>query len=99
MSADCRVYLTPEEAASGTTRMIRPRGGDWIEVTIPPTRHDTVVQVPTGPGVVRIHVTVVPPGLSAPDAPVGRRSSWRIGLLVVAALAIVVVLLILRRGY
>lgn len=101
MSAERRVYLTPEEAASGTTRMIRPRGGDWVEVSIPPTRHDAVLRLTAGPGEVRIRVTVVPPGLSAPDAPATSdawRASWRIGLLVVAALAGLVVVVLVVRG-
>ena len=99
MSAESRVYLTPEEAASGTTRMIRPAGGDWAEVTIPPTRHGALLRLSAGDHEVRIRVTVVPPGLSAPSVPV--RSTWGVPVrtavvLIVTLVCAVVVLLVLR---
>ena len=100
MSAESRVYLTPEEAASGTTRMIRTAGGDWVEVAIPPTRHGSVLRLPAGEHEVRVRVTVVAPGLSAPSAPV--RSTWgvpvRTAVVLIAVLIGALIVLLVLRG-
>lgn len=103
MSGERRVYLTPEEAASGTTRMIRPAGGDWVEIAIPPTRHDALLRLPAGSREVRVRVTVVRPGLADPDSidPSGlswRQHTVRIGLVLLVVLVVLVVAAVIRHA-
>lgn len=100
MAAQIRVYLTPEEAEHGTTRMVRPGGGHWVEVSIPPTRHDAVVPLSTERGEVWVRVTVVPGGISGSDIR-GGRTGWRasvwLGIVaLVGMLGLIVVLLVVR---
>jgi hypothetical protein len=99
MAAQIRVYLTPQEAEHGTTRMVRPPDGRWVQVSVPPTPGDAVLSLPSEFGDVRVHVTVVPPGISGPDVRGGLRGwrvSARVGLAVlVTVLGLTTVLLIM----
>lgn len=94
MSGERRVYLTPEEAASGTTRMVRLSGGGWVEITIPPTRHDALLRLPAGSREVRVRVIVVPPGLADPD-PIGASTVHWWPHVVYIGLALLVILVVL----
>jgi hypothetical protein len=96
-----RIYLTPEEAESGTNRMIRPPGGRWVEMAIPPTRHNAVLHLVSEYGLVRVRVTVVPPGLSgsATGTASGRwRSSLRIVLAVLIGVLCLVAVVVAMRS-
>lgn len=96
MAAQIRVYLTPEEAEHGTTRMVRPAGGHWVEVSIPPTRHDAVI---VASGDVRVRIVVVPSGIDGVDSrsQTGWHASARIGAVVlIGMLALIAVLLVVR---
>jgi hypothetical protein len=93
MAAQIRVYLTPQEAEHGTIRMVRPPDGRWVQVSVPPTPGDAVLVLPSEFGDVRVHVTVVPPGISGPDARGGRRG-WRVSARVGAAVLVIVLGLI-----
>lgn len=104
MAAQIRVYLTPQEAEHGTTRMVRPPDGRWVQVSVPATPGDAVLLLPSEFGDVRVHVTVVPPGISGPDARGARRwrVSARVGVAVlVTMLGLIALLLImlLQRNF
>ncbi|HEY4458881.1 MAG TPA: hypothetical protein VGN81_31500 [Pseudonocardiaceae bacterium] len=96
MAAQIRVYLTPEEAEHGTSRMVRPAGGRWVEVSIPPVHHDDVIVVN---GEVRVRVVVVPSGIDGVDSrsQTGWHASARVGAVVlIGMLALIAVLLVVR---
>lgn len=101
MAGEIRVYLTPEEAESGTTRMIRPAGGRWVEVSIPPTHHAADLLLTSEHGEFCVRVTVVPPGISGTDPgteQTGWRTSARISVAVVLGILGVAVTLLAVRG-
>lgn len=102
MAAQIKVYLTPEEAERGTTRMIRPAGGRWVEVRIPPTGDDELLPVAGEFGEVRVHVTIVPQGIRGIEVRTGQ-TGWRgaparLGIAVLVVLLGLIVALLVVRG-
>ncbi|MFI9203182.1 hypothetical protein [Streptomyces sp. NPDC053048] len=95
MPTEATLWLTPDEAASGVTRVVDLPGGP-VTIRIPPTRDGSVVKVSTDQGMVHFRIRLTG-GPAAPPTRAGRPRTGRlvrvvVTLAVFGAIALVIAL-------
>ncbi len=98
MAVELTLFLTPEEAAYGVTKVVDFPSGP-ANVRIPPVQDGSLIKVPADGGEVLLRIrlrSASPPAPSAPQRP--RKSPSLAPLLVLGALGVLLVFILVNAG-